>query len=234
MPGSNFRRNDSLMIGNKHAASHLPLSQRLLVTSGAPPNLQHQTTSMNGSDLNGSVSLNGSNTLSRDSDIEEGENYVNMQEENGLHRPGGGLQRSISTTSLNSVVSRFDTTIPRETYNRDIVKFVKVVFILVLFCAILVMATMSKVTFVAIASKLYDTTANISNYTTPRDDVGFQSVTFIQLVLVLIIPQLVTVVRMFFAGIVGKSQKNYPWPSPGAIIGVSGGMANRVWSRARS
>ena len=220
MPGSNFRRNDSLMIGNKHANNHLPLNQRLLVTSGAPPHIHHHTTTHVDEELNGSSSLSGSSSLGRGSEFDDGEDYINIHEE-GLGRMEGGLQRSVSTTSLNSVISRFDNTIPRETYNGDIIKFVKLVFVLVLFCAILVTATLSKVTFVAIASKLFDATANISNFTTPKDDVGFQSVTFIQLVLVLMVPQLVTVVRMFFAGIVGKSQKNYPWPSPGAIVAVS-------------
>lgn len=45
-----------------------------------------------------------------------------------------------------------------------------------------------------------------------------QSIAFIQVVIVLMSPQLVTFVRMLFGGIIGKSSSTYPWPSIGAIV----------------
>ena len=134
----------------------------------------------------------------------------------------GYTQTSIGSDTLRSEGSQFDTNLPREKYNKAFLKLSKAVFVVVLFSAILATTTMSKVTFVAIASKLYENTgiANVTNSTT-EDDRNLTSITFVQLVILLMTPQLVTVIRMFFSGIVGKGQKNYPWPSLRSMFAVS-------------
>ena len=130
-------------------------------------------------------------------------------------------QASIQRDTLRSEVSQFDTNLPREKYNKSFLKLSKVVFVVVLFSAVLAAVTMSKVTFVAIASKLYENTgiANVTNSTT-EEEKNLTSITFVQLVILLMTPQLVTVIRMFFSGIVGKGQKNYPWPSLRSMFAV--------------
>ena len=45
-----------------------------------------------------------------------------------------------------------------------------------------------------------------------------ESIAFIQVVIVLMSPQLVTFMRMLFGGIIGKSSSTFPWPSVAAIV----------------
>lgn len=104
--------------------------------------------------------------------------------------------------------------IPQREWNGKLIKLVRSIAIITLFFAVLASATLSKVSFVAIAAKMYDAVAN------GESNRRQWSVTFTQIVVVLMIPQLITFVRMF-VGIIGKKQSVYPLPSIGALIVVS-------------
>ena len=114
--------------------------------------------------------------------------------------------------------------IPQKEWNGKLIKLIRSIAIITLFFAVLASATLSKVSFVAIAAKMYDTVAN------GESNRKQWSVTFTQIVVVLMIPQLITFVRMFI-GIMGKKQSVYPLPSIGALIVVS--MYVCTWSDKR-
>ena len=197
---------NSIIVRNNHAPQ---LRDNLVITSHAA----HQTigtlnSTMDDYSEGGTLETNGRVTMT----LEDEPEYINME-------AGMPLRRAISTTSLVSKVIE----LPQQHYNVGIVKLVKLIFILILSSALLVSTTLSKVSFVAIASKLYTTIYNGTNITenSSLEDKRLSSITLIQLITVLMVPQVVTIVRMFFAGIIGKSQKNYPWPTCGAILTVS-------------
>ena len=135
----------------------------------------------------------------------------------------GELSRNISMTSLDE--DKFQ--IPRRKCNENFIKFIKLVVIVILFLAVLASATLSKVTFAAIAAKMFDAVANTSHAVNGESDRKSYSITFTQIVFVLMSPQLITAVRMFLTGIIGKNRSSYPWPSIGPIIGVR--MAARLF-----
>lgn len=122
----------------------------------------------------------------------------------------GELGRATSETSLEQ--DKFQ--IPRKEWNKKLIKLIRAIAIITLFFAVLTSATLSKVTFVAIAAKMYNAVANGE-----RNHAQF-SITFTQIVIVLMIPQLITFVRMFI-GVIGKKRSIYPLPSIGALIVVS-------------
>ena len=189
-----------------------------LVTSGVP---RYPTSTLESVDSsNAGPGMYPLRTFANDDDMPDYENYGDPSDlEEGVDPdpPPGELNRNISMSSA----SIANTGLEKKKLNTDAVRVLKIGFIFSLFVAILISATLSKVSFFAIASKLYDTVVNASNYTgTTRNDPTFQSVTFAQIVIVLMAPQVITIVRMFFAGIVGKSEKNYPWPSMKALCGV--------------
>ena len=70
------------------------------------------------------------------------------------------------------------------------------------------------------ASEEQPTTADSTSGGPQRITKKQQSIVFIQVVIVLMSPQLVTFVRMLFGGIIGKSSSTYPWPSIGAMVVV--------------
>ena len=217
MPQRN-RRQDSMVLHNNHINHQL---HDYLVTSGVTP--RYQTSTLDS--LGNSSAASNTYRLSDFMNGAETPDYVNYMDPSDLEvggdpdPPPGDLSRSISMSSVATSIA--NTGLEKKKLNTDAVRVLKALFIFILFVSILIGATLSKITFIAVASKLYDTVVNSTNYTgTTRNDATFQSVTFMQIVIILIVPQVITVVRMFFAGIVGKSEKNYPWPSLKAIIGV--------------
>ena len=152
--------------------------------------------------------------------MENGVYPPNDEEYEGTETPANEEDLGIDT--LRRRVSRHDSIILDEEPDRCAV-LSKWIVSFVMFSAILVLATFSKVCFVAIASKYNDSlVVPQSNETaSPMKSLQENSITFIQLVVILMTPQLFTAIRMFFGGIVGKSSKTYPWPSTAAMIVVS-------------
>ena len=98
-------------------------------------------------------------------------------------------------------------------------KLVKFIFTAVLFLLVLGASTLSKVCFAAIAGRL--SKINLNANATITKATSEQSVAFVQIVLILCIPQIITILKTFFLGILGKTNKHFPWPNKKALIKVS-------------
>lgn len=85
---------------------------------------------------------------------------------------------------------------------------------------VFVCAVLSKTAFMSIATRLYigNTTSSTCN---DVELIRQQSVAFVQLMIVLCIPQAFTALRTLFFGVLG-TQENFPWPSVWAFALVSG------------
>ena len=99
-------------------------------------------------------------------------------------------------------------------------KWVARIIAILLMMAVFVFAVLSKTAFVAIASRLY-----IANTSTECQNnielVRQRSVAFVQLMLALCVPQVITALRTLFFGVL-KANENFPWPTVKACITVSG------------
>ena len=95
-------------------------------------------------------------------------------------------------------------------------KFASFLFKLIVFLLVLVSAALSKVCFVNIAAQLN------ANSSVGQGSGGEKrrSVAFVQLVLVLCVPQAVTILKTLFLGILGKTTKHFPWPTKRALLKV--------------
>ena len=163
----------------------------------------------------GSVAINPGSTLNHTAlDEQEGRQEMLPTPEEA---EAGELGENISMPSLDQ--DKFQTR--QIEWDKKFIKVVKSVAIIILFLAVLASATMSKVTFVAIAAKMYDAVANTDYIPNGESSRKQWSITFTQIVVVLMSPQLITIVRTFFTGTIGKNRRIYPWPSIGAIIMVS-------------
>jgi len=81
-------------------------------------------------------------------------------------------------------------------------------------------AVLSKVTLVSITARMFSlsTEAESSNEREERD--GARSILFIQLVFLMLIPEVFSFLRCLFYGVFGKTTKKYPWPSKNAVAWV--------------
>ena len=80
-------------------------------------------------------------------------------------------------------------------------------------------SVVSKVTLVSITSR----TVTI-NFTQSSDGLASpksESVLYIQLTLLLVIPEVVSFIRCLVWGVIGKTSETYPWPSKLAVLKVS-------------
>ena len=96
-----------------------------------------------------------------------------------------------------------------------IIKWTALIIIALFVC---VGAVLSKVTLVSITGKMF---ALISSRDGHMDTVPAQSVLFIQLTLILIIPEVVSFFRCLIWGVIGKTTEQFPWPNRSAFVGVS-------------
>ena len=95
------------------------------------------------------------------------------------------------------------------------VRFAQFFFMALIFLLVLVSTALSKVCFASIAAQLSNSSLVRSNGADKR-----RSVAFVQLVLVLCVPQAVTILKTLFLGILGKTTKHFPWPTWRALIKV--------------
>jgi len=93
-----------------------------------------------------------------------------------------------------------------------IIKWIALIFIAL---CILAGTVLSKVSPVSITGRMFNLTRSPNGHTIPR------SVLFIQLTLLLVIPDVVSFIRCLVWGVIGKSREKFPWPSRWAFIGVS-------------
>ena len=95
-------------------------------------------------------------------------------------------------------------------------KFASFCFTFIVFLFVLVSAALSKVCFANIAAQL-NANSSVGN---GSDGGKRRSIAFVQLVLVLCVPQVVTILKTLFLGILGKTTKRFPWPTWKALLKV--------------
>ena len=85
-------------------------------------------------------------------------------------------------------------------------------------------AVISKVSLVSITDRMNPR----FNFSTFPDEysIPHRSALFIQLTLLLVIPEVVSVIRCLVWGVIGKTTKSFPWPSQSAFIWVSRSIAS--------
>ena len=84
----------------------------------------------------------------------------------------------------------------------------------VVLCAI-IGATLNKVTLVSITGIVY----NVTNHSIKNHRLG--SIYFIELVVIMAIPDVVSFFRCLIWGVIGKTAETHPWPSWKSIVMVS-------------
>ena len=97
-------------------------------------------------------------------------------------------------------------------------------FSLILLVLLVVSSVLSKTTFASIASTLAVNSSGVVSGSNAQGD-SKRSVAFVQLVLILITPQVLTILKALFLGILGKGNKRFPWPSRPAIVKVCPNMS---------
>ena len=121
------------------------------------------------------------------------------------------------TTNGRTLTARFSKEVPEGTdtlpsvYLR-IIKWIALGFIALCICA---GAVLSKVSLVSITGRMF----NLTSY--PDGQTSARSLLFIQLTILLAIPELHSLIKCLVWGVIGKTTKKFPWPSQSAIIWVS-------------
>jgi len=77
---------------------------------------------------------------------------------------------------------------------------------------------MNKVSLVSITGRMFYISKHIQKV---KDDTISRSILFIQLVFLLIIPEVISFIRCLCWGVIGKSTKKYPWPTRNEMFLVS-------------
>ena len=95
---------------------------------------------------------------------------------------------------------------------------IKWIALIIIALCVCVGAVLSKVTLVSITGRMFTL---ISSRDGHMNTVPDQSVLFIQLTLILIIPEVVSFFRCLIWGVIGKTTNHFPWPNKSAFIGVS-------------
>lgn len=99
-----------------------------------------------------------------------------------------------------------------QSYSLLIIKVIVLVLIALFVCA---GAVLSKVSLVSVTGRMFDLSRQPDGYTRPR------SVLFIQLTLLLVIPEVISFVSCLVRGVIGKTTKTFPWPNKWALLWVS-------------
>ena len=99
---------------------------------------------------------------------------------------------------------------------------IKRIALVVIAMCVCVGGVVSKVTLVSITGRML----SLVSLRDGNEDDGNkqtlpQSALFVQLTLILVIPEVVSFVRCLIWGVIGKTAESFPWPSRSALIGVS-------------
>jgi len=107
-------------------------------------------------------------------------------------------------------------------YYANTLRIIKLASLLLIAGCALVGMVISKISFVSITSRMY--TLSYSHPLTRDDEKtnkNQKSMIFFQLVFILVIPEIMCLGHCLLWGVIGKTSKNFPWPSRKAVILVS-------------
>ena len=95
--------------------------------------------------------------------------------------------------------------------------YIKRIALLIIGLCVLVGAILSKITLVSITGRMFSLVSfpDEDNHTLP------QSILFAQLTLILVIPEVVSLMRCLIWGVIGKTKERFPWPNRKTILVVS-------------
>ena len=94
---------------------------------------------------------------------------------------------------------------------------IKRIALVVIAICVCVGGVVSKVTLVSITGRMFNLVSLRDGYTHTLP----QSALFFQLTLILVIPEVISVIRCLIWGVIGKTSKSFPWPSRSALVVVS-------------
>ena len=129
---------------------------------------------------------------------------------------GTAAQRGSELQKMESRVDDREEDATESPSYKNTLRVIKIVALLLIMACALVGIVFSKITFVSITSQMY----KLYNQADNRAD-NEKSVIFFQLVFILIIPEIVCLGHSFIQGCIGKTSKNFPWPSWKAMLLVS-------------
>ena len=102
----------------------------------------------------------------------------------------------------------------------NILRIIKVISLLLIGGCALFGLVFSKLTFVSITSRMYTLYRHSDHLSTDDENIQKCIIVF-QLVFILVIPEIVCLGHCLLWGCIGKSSKNFPWPSRKALFLVS-------------
>ena len=126
-----------------------------------------------------------------------------------------------STDALIDTGSRRDTVHTENAHELKSIpvylRMIKWIVLIIIALCVCVGAVLSKVTLVSITGRMFSLVSSRDGHkhTLP------QSVLFVQLTLILVIPEVVSFIRCLIWGVIGKTKTRFPWPSKSAFIRVS-------------
>ena len=130
--------------------------------------------------------------------------------------------RHADTTKDATAQARIENAPPAEspsklTANQPFYRNIKRIALVVIGICVCIGAVLSKVTLVSITGRMFNLVSSRDGHkhTLP------QSVLFVQLTLILVIPEVFSFTRCLIWGVIGKTTESFPWPSRSAIIRVS-------------
>ena len=132
-----------------------------------------------------------------------------------VNRPETRLSVNIENSAVYTVTKSSSSTKASKPIYLHIIKWTALIIIALCVC---VGAVLSKVTLVSITGRMFTLISSSDGH---MDTVPDQSVLFIQLTLILIIPEVVSFFRCLIWGVIGKTTEHFPWPNRSAFIGVS-------------
>jgi len=116
----------------------------------------------------------------------------------------------------------------KQAHRRELLLVIKWITLCFVACCALVGTVMSKVTLSSITGRMYSLTSVSSNATVGVVDQKTGSRLFVQLVVLMVFPEVVSFFRCLIWGVIGKTTDRFPWSSRTAIAWVSVRILNII------
>jgi len=102
-----------------------------------------------------------------------------------------------------------------EPAHSNLLRIIKIVALLLIASCTLVGTVFSKISFVSITSRMYTLYTDTSSADSDKSQI------FVQLVFILVVPEIVCLLHCLVWGVIGKTDRSFPWPSGKAVLLVS-------------
>ena len=145
---------------------------------------------------------------------------INKAEDNSTNN-AINKKHEVSKTRNRKKEQKENMVLEKQAHRRKLLLVIKWITLCFVACCALVGTVMSKVTLSSIAGRMYSLTNVSSNATVGVVDQKTGSKLFIQLVVLMVFPEVVSFFRCLIWGVIGKTTDRFPWPSRTAIAWVS-------------